>query len=445
MKKQLNFFWRRIFVVCTPFIFFLLFSNYLFADGSRDLYPSGATGIRAHLRSTTATTENWPFANNGIHYVYAKAGERITLASSAQNSGNARIRLYSPANVSLVNNQTNGVISNRTAELAGPQLNGGTVANRYTPIYYLVPTGGDGIYRVEFEARGTITNNTTVNANSNWTQATNSSIMAWDVSVINTANTAFIPGRVYVNVLNLNNGTTSPQSNGFYGNFYAQTKDGYTYRVKNNGNNGMYFTFFVNNNGFIDANGAPIYKSLASSTPANLAGKVHDPNSADTAKQFTHKLFYTLPDKNMPATSTGAVPGGSTWLNSPIIVPTVTGVNVVGVETTPSQIGNLKGGYINFTADVQGNYEIKIASPGFPTRILTGPSVAGSNSVYWDGKDGNGVPVPPGALTLGMDVTVRLQGAEVHFPFMDMEYNINGFFELLDPNDLSQVISDVVY
>ncbi len=448
MKINLNYLqnFARI-LHCAIFFLIFLISNSLFADGSKDLFPSGVSGYRAFLRSSTAATENWPFPNEGVHYVYAKAGERITLASSAQGVGSGRIRLYSPTNTAVVNNTSTGNIANRTAELAGPQLSGVTGGSKYTPIYYVVPSGGDGIYRVEFVSPGTNTSSTTVSANSNWTQATNSNeIAAWDVSVINTANTGFVAGRVYTNVINFNMGTTSPNSNGFYGILYALTKDGYIYRVNNNGNNGMYFTFFVNNNGFIDTNGAPIYKSLASSVPANLTGKVHNPNSADTSRQITHKMFYTLPNTDMPTTSAGAVPGGTTWLKSTVIVPVVTNVTIEGVEGTPQQIGVLKGGYIKFNADVQGNYQILIQGSGFVTRTLSGSSVAGANQIYWDGKDGAGVTATPGAVALGMDVTVRLQGGEVHFPFMDMEYNRNGFLlELLNTNNLSQVVSDIVY
>lgn len=43
-------------------------------------------------------------------------------------------------------------------------------------------------------------------------------------------------------------------------------------------------------------------------------------------------------------------------------------------------------------------------------------------------------------------VTIRLQGAEVHFPYMDMEYNETGtIVELLNHTNLSQVVSDIVY
>ena len=106
------------------------------ADGSRDLYPSGKTGRRAMLYTGSTTPQSWPFPNEGFHYVYAKAGERITMASSAQNNGsNSRIRLYAPDGTLLVNDNTvAGQISNRAAELAGPRLFGqGAGGNRYEP------------------------------------------------------------------------------------------------------------------------------------------------------------------------------------------------------------------------------------------------------------------------------------------------------------------------
>lgn len=358
-------------VVMSLFLFFD--GYYLYADGSKDLYPSGATGVRAHLRSSTNTTSNWPFANEGVHYVYAKVGERITLASSAQGLGSARIRLYDPTGVLVVNNTTAGNISNRTAELAGPQLPGQTGGNRYTPIYHTVTQ--EGIYRVEFVSTGTSTTYTTYDANASWSQPNSTSIMAWDVSVINTDNTGFIKGRVYTNILNLNNGTSGASSRGFDGILYVLTKDGYTYKVNNNGNNGMYFTFFVNNNGFYDATTQdPIYKSLNFSDEASLASRVHNPNSADTGKHITHKMFYTLPATDLPVSGSGAVPGTTTWLKNTVITPDAANVQLVGVDGTPGQLSN-KGGFVQFQAGAQGDYTIVIEStgtPAFPTRTLTG-------------------------------------------------------------------------
>lgn len=183
---------------------------------------------------------------------------------------------------------------------------------------------------------------------------------------------------------------------------YTLTKDGYTYRVKNNGNNGIYFTFFVNNNGFLDASSQlPIYKSLNGSTAAFLSGKVQNPNNADTTKNITHKMFYSLPNSDLPISSVGAVPGSSTWLKNAVVTPQVTNVSLVGVEGTPGQVSN-KGGYIKFNADVQGNYTIVIEStpsnPSFAARTLVGASSAGANQILWDGKDGNGNASPVGTF-----------------------------------------------
>lgn len=149
----------------------------VFAEGSKDWYPSGAIGYRAYLVSSTTVTANWPFPNKGVHYVYAKPGETITMASSAQGYGsNAstrwgnrnNIKLYGPdgTEISLTaftgsqnNNTVFGNISNRTAELAGPAGANQTGGNRYTPVTYTVPPNGEGVYRVEFIGTGTSTSN----------------------------------------------------------------------------------------------------------------------------------------------------------------------------------------------------------------------------------------------------------------------------------------------
>ena len=422
-------------------------SNHLFADGSKDLYPNGVSGYRAYLRS--ATTDNgwlssWPFPNEGTHYVYAVAGETITLASSAQNGGSGRIRMYAPNGTQVVNDTSNGQISNRNAELAGPRYPGQAAgSNRYAAIEYGV--SATGIYRVEFVARGLSEPfNTTINANNAWTQDNSSNIYAWDVSVRDAGNTAWIQGRVYTNTFCLSSSVQNPDSNGFYGKIYVLTKDGYTYRIDANGINGMFFQIFANNNGFVNSvTGVPLYKSMAAVNATTL-GQIKNPNTADDT-QITHKLFYTLPANDLPVSSTGAVPGGNTWVKNSIISPNVSGIQITGVEGTTSQISN-KGGYVRFTTAASGKYRISISSPtsAFATRTLTGVAAVGTNNILWDGKDGNNADLPVGNQP--MNVSIKMQTGEVHFPFFDIEYNKNGVkIELLDHNNLNNVLSDLVY
>lgn len=441
------------------------------ADGSRNWANPGSTPTparRAFLRSSATATKNWPFPNLGTHYVYAKAGERITVASSLQATGssgnnNKRIKLYAPnGNEIPLDFSSGGRIQDRTEELAGPHLFG-TTSGGYRPAYYQVPSGGDGIYRVEFLSTSDSNVARSVNVTTNDFGQTPSSstvtIAAWDVSVINTANNGFIDGRVYTNLLNLSVGTLNATTTGFYGLVYVRTKDGYTYRVNNNGNNGMYFTFFVNNNGFVDEDTQePIYKSLNFSTAAQLAGRVHNPNLADAGTHSTHKLFYTLPAADLPLeaditeTTDGTnwnVSGAKTWLNTEPQTPIISNVVLKGADGTENQFSQ-KGGWIEFNANLEGNYRIEIrsSSNAFPPRAITGhayPAPA-TNRVYWDGKDGEGDDLPAGDVPL--NVEVRLQGAEVHFPFFDMEYNFRGtIIELLEHENLAaqHVRSDIVY
>lgn len=451
-------------------LLFTLIGTNAFADGSRDLYASG-TGVRALLRSSNVVdNERWPFPNEGVHYVYATAGEIIALASSSVTYNSSRIKLYNPQGVEITSlnfgtsSAVRGAIANRNAEQAGPKLStSDAVANRYTPVEYTVPNGGDGIYMVKFLSTGGTSEGSTTQANAATFPTTASSrvISAWDVSVINSNRTSFIKGRVYVKVLNLSNGTTNPHTNGFYGVVYPLTKDGYTYRVDNNGNNGMYFTFLVNNNGFINTDGTPTYKSL---NRVAVSGDVNSPNSDDTNQQITHKMFYTPANKDLPTSatgvvgvSTGGVPiTGTTWLKNAVVEPEVGDVKLIGVDGVEGQVSN-KGGNIRFTAGTQGNYKITITSPtnAFFERILVGTSIADVNNIYWDGKAGTsgdpatpGLPLPQGVVPA--KVTVQLQGAEVHFPFIDMEYNRFGTkIQLLDHAALNEgtqtIVSDIVY
>ncbi|MBE9601996.1 DUF11 domain-containing protein, partial [Pedobacter sp. MC2016-24] len=452
MKHFTKFYYFASLLIC-----FLFAAQLSYADGSKDLYATGVGG-RAKLRSSTTSSDSYPFANLNRHYVYAKAGETITFASSVMGTGSAAIKIVKPDG-SAATFTTSGKISNRAEEVAGPRLPGQAAGgNRYLPIYYTVPIGGDGIYSVDFvppagesantqngrESSGTL-------ASSNWLAPASNHIMiaAWDVSVANAVGDDWISGRVYANVLNLDIFANFSDTYCYYGKMYVLTKDGYVYYVDNNGNNGISFEFFVNNKGFFDTAGEPLYKSLDNSTATFLSGKVKNPSTADSQTDVTHKMFYTKPAADLPATASGAVPGGTTWLKNLRLKPKVTNLKIFGVDGTEGQVSN-KGGNIKFTANLSGRYTINIIStknvgdPGyFVTRTISGFAQSGNNSVSWDGKDGNNLPLPAGLAPAKL--TIQLQGAEVHFPYFDVEINPKGIKLQLLGEDLTTVESDIVY
>ncbi|THF47407.1 DUF11 domain-containing protein, partial [Flavobacterium supellecticarium] len=443
------------------FLFFIFMItglwNVMFADGSRDFYPSGATGNRAFLysnqyESTGGTTlRSWPFKTLGTHYVYAKVGETIAAASSAQGLGNGRIRLTAPdGTVYLSANNAIGRIASRAEELAGPLYSGqATGANRYQPFNTVVTSGNEGIWKVEFLPSGSDVSSsspsvTDIAADANWTQGTNTELIAaWDVSVRNSANSAWVNGRVYTNILNLHiSGSSFLANKAFYGNMYVLTRDGIAYRVTNNGSNGVGFTFFVNNKGFLTASGSSSYKSLNISDPTDAQFRIHDPRSADSGSNVTHKIFYSKPALDLP-TSASMSGGTTTWLKNSVLTPTASNITYTGVEGTPDLSGN-KGAYIGFDSNLAGTYKIEILG-GFPTRTITGNCIVGTNTVFWDGKDGNGNILPAGT-NIG-EIRVQLFGAEVHFPFIDMEINPGGIIiEQLDSSyNLFSPTKDLVY
>lgn len=458
-------------------LFAFLCTSFAYAEGSKDLYPSGAKGGRAFLRASKTQSASFPFPTLGTHYVYAKAGERIALATSTQayggnnttrNLNRNNIKLFGPDGQQITLSKGNdadvtGLISGRTAELAGPFLPNETGGNKYRPIYHNVTVSG--IYKVEY--LGTSRSETGnirmgyIAADDNWTQTDNSNYLAaWDISVARqNGNTwKWVNGRVYTTVLNMDNqsysGSTFRLNSGFYGKFKILTRDGYIYHVDNNGNQGISFTFMVNNRGFhvVGDPNTPSYESIAASTAAVVTNRYHDPTTADSGAAVTQKIFYQLPstDENekMPEYAIGGpVAGKETWLYIPRKSLIIDDIVVEGKEGKPNYIGE-KGAYIKFYNESGGDYFIVVkpkagSNVSFPTREISGSSVIGENKIYWDGKDGAGESLNSGISAL--DVSIKLRGAEVHFPYVDMELNANGVIIELFNENLTGVQSDRVF
>uniref|UniRef100_UPI0025C0B272 choice-of-anchor A family protein n=1 Tax=Flavobacterium sp. TaxID=239 RepID=UPI0025C0B272 len=432
------------FILC----FLSLFSGLnVFAEGSKDLFPSGATGYRMLMSSTNSainTTNTWGVANRGKMYVYANAGEVLYLGSSAQGktgSGTGRIILTAPDGTSYNSGTSTsvGVISNRAQELKGPSA---LVAGGYNAYSRTVGSAESGIWIVEFVSDSPNLapspmpgGNANIGADSNWTQPTNTCyIVAWDITVA--ASGSAVSGRVYANVLTGHLGDATNQWNS---SLKVLTYDGFQYNIQTNGVRPVYFNFFVNNKGLrsgVSDIAAPVYRSSPLNKVNNYLNTAtdysfHNPTAPDDLTNFTHKIFYNTPDPSMPSVANiynGAV--STTWLNKPIITQTISNVNLRGVEGSASGMGTAPlGGFVTFDANTNANYTIEIDvnnnnSMADPVdRILRGTAVAGSNSVRWDGKDNQGNSIPYGAK---VKVAVILFNGEVHFPYIDAEDNPQG-------------------
>jgi gliding motility-associated-like protein/uncharacterized repeat protein (TIGR01451 family) len=409
------------------FCLFLLFfaPQFVLAEGSKELNSNG--GFRAHLYSSKDSTASFPFPTMGTMKVYVKAGETIYLGSSAQGVASGTINLRAPDGsvYSSGTSKTIGFISNRVQELAGPVPN----TNGYTPFTRAVAAGQEGIWEIDFLAptdRANQENNPIASdASLNWVQGNGPYVAAFDVSIRNSANTAFLTGRVFTNIYS---GILGAFSVGFNGIFHVLTKDGYQYVVDNNGQAGNGFSFFANNKGIRTSGGAASYKSFDVSGNVNI----QKPTSPDTQTDITHKIFFNTPAIDMP-TSAPAPGNTTTWLINPPFVPSVNDVKFTGAEGTLGKAGTSPlGGIINFTATTNGSYVITIDANnnGVFTdpidRKLTGLSVLGVNAVKWDGLDGLGNKILAGSTTYTANIDISLFSAEVHFPFFDVERNING-------------------
>lgn len=404
-------------------------TNAVFGEGSKDLYPENIKGNRAFLVSQPF--ERSVFANQASHYAYVLEGETIAVASSAQNVGAGGIILTAPDG-KIYHTKSNNVGriqsfngSTRAAELAGPRVG-------YTSFEVPVGIGQGGIWRVEFISPDTDPFNASLiqpynlKANEDWIQHSEGCLIAaWDVSIRDTDNTKWLSGRVFMSMLqlHLSRESLADAHGAFYGRNYVLTKDGYIYRVDGNGSHGIDFVYFVNSSGILDEHGKATYKSA---NQEKLA-KFHNPNHEDNNLHITHKMFYNLPNIEMPKESVGCFPGGGTWLFNPKQVVEVKDIRIEWLEGNDGQL-NEEGVFMRFETNYPGRYKIFISAKSeqfmFKQRELSVDAKEGVNNFFWDGLDGEGHFVPKDNYNIG--VSISLLKGEIHFPYFDMEINPNG-------------------
>jgi len=418
-----------------------------------------------------------------IIYAYAEAGETINLASSVMAGGfggtNARIVAVPPNGgpaITFLPNATPSAtggcnIAARVNELAGPAGLTTSTANSYTACQVTAAqttAAGSGVWEIHFVAPTANRSNTPpfnqqlptlTAANINWTQATNATyVAAWDVTVAN--GTTPIEGRVYTKSLAVTTGANGSTA-GVNDSLYVQAYDGALYEVDLNEIDGFTSVFFSNTRGTINtATQSALYRSLQlvdgfvfGNAPPGFG--VKNPFGADDIpnSNITHKLFFNVP--NLPAsvlntnvpvgqlvgptpvtsigqiTSPTPVAPTTTWLKNTYVAPQPPqNLSFVGIEGTLGQAGVGLGGFIlfnNTNPPTQAtSYWIELDfGNGFAPRYLFGNLNLGANSVFWDGRDGNGVVVTNPAANF--TVKVRLNNGEIHFPVIDAERHSKGW------------------
>ncbi|WP_407541979.1 hypothetical protein Q0M94_17015 (plasmid) [Deinococcus radiomollis] len=389
------------------------------AAGSKELNGSGPTEYRAYLETGYSGGQTSGIPRKTLLYAYVAAGEKLALGSSGLGLGTASINVKNQSGTTLATFTGNGcgVISTRAQEVAGPAI---ITAGGYPQCTYTPPSAG--IYQIEFIAPNNASNGNPIPnlTTTQWTAAAgDSTIAAWDITVYSgvTAQT----GRVYANYFSLNTGT-----NGKFIKLqaYILTRDGYQYSVTQNLDPYGYI-FFANNKGIVDGTNNPTYASAPGTSTA-----FHSPNVADTATDYTAKIFLFPPSASLPASS------GGEWLRppAPTVAPSPTNLTFAGRDGTTGYAGSsngyLTGGTFTFTNPGTSNFAYRLTIPlssnGTSTdRVLLGTATPGTNTVDWDGLDGSTTPQPVPAGTTNYAAFVKLYGGEIHFPLLDVE-NSNG-------------------
>ena len=433
----------------------------VWAEGSRDLYPSTYAGFRANLDFQPTQTYVNKVKRNGFLYVYAQQGEYILLGSRNRGSG-GNIYVYTPQDFgtpgnekydytaigspaftcSAVTSGLNGIIVSRAAELAGPKsadgLTGGTDA--YAPCAYQAPQ--TGIYGVVF---GPATSGSGPNGVINPPAISNNSVSAWDVTIRTDAtSTTDINGRLYTYAFV---GFTGGNQRPVFTDHYYITSDGYRYKQSVNGLDPNGYTLYANSLGFLD-NEQPLYKdirgkdALVTSLPVGVTSQIPQ-----------YPIFFSdiSPEGQNETEVERVLVALSIPLSPPS--PTVTNIGFTGnVSGSTSTIG--VGGSFTFDTTDTITYQIIISCSGGScgagdfdpentnNRTLTGIARTGSHTVMWDGKNNNNSNFPAGGP---YQFRVSGRAGETHFPIIDAENNFYGGPVIKRLNGISAPDSTVYY
>lgn len=433
-------------------LFFFLSSSFstqpIQAEGSKELISNGGDRPFFEWREGTDINNKELYTGEILRkttmYVYAQAGETLLLASNATGIGEADILYKAPNGTEGSCGQGVGVIENLQEERVGPDPSSGG----YTPCEVIVTDVTTGVWAIDFTSPNPPRDDTNnpppalrVNGvDTEWNRSDQPNdvnwIIAWDVSVRGTDGT-IIPGRTYANYMALNMGSNSQSLNTVA---HILTSDGYQYEANINGMDPYGFIFFVNNSGYTDTEGTPLYQSVPfidNELPEGV--NLHNPGLMDSERHVTQKIFLNKPDSSLPTSAPSH--RGTEWLLREPLNPI--GGDFAFVPYEEDNPADMPPGTFSFSSNLNGSYRIDIdldSDSVFGNEndiTLMGLTVNGANSVSWDGLDKSGAPVPIPDDSFQAQLTV--QAGEIHFPFLDPEFNPNGIIITRTAPDVSMI------
>lgn len=435
------------------FLFLLsIYSISLYAEGSIDLikYP----GKRLFYNAEQAQQLK----------VFAKTGEFINFGASHIGITQGFIKIYTPDGKLFATYDNTGataglaIINNNIEEANGPTGGGSLNGKGYKAGVVEVTSGNEGIWTIVlgFPSYNKQTFKNLDNSDP-WDRIIDQPtiqrvILSWDITVskAKAANNGgeMLKGRVfsqeYNSIVNENAHLTSPK-------FYVLSKAGYQYKIDFYDTDPWGFPLSCNNLGLTDSNGMPIYKSLKqidfqkSNNPVSwILGKFYqyEPQAKDVGLFINNKIFFNLPDQDMPSkalvTDVLSSQSYETWLFN---TPVQNGPALNDVKFIPGKpkgnacpSGFLKegdGGVFAFNTNSTGNIilELDLNNNGIYSDAVDKTYIigvgAGNDSIYWDGKYGNGqVVLEQKKFVFGYKVTFRT--GEVHIMMADIENNPGG-------------------
>jgi gliding motility-associated-like protein len=432
-------------------------STSLWAEGSKDFvtYP----GYRLFLDTR----------DDQQLKVFANVGETINVGASHVGLSGGFIRVYRPDGTlaaTFDNTGTTtglGIINNNVQEMAGPTGGGSTNGQGYIPGTVTVGAGQAGVWTVifDFSQAYSFSSFTNILNSAAWTRAANQPddpnfILAWDITVTTggAGNTGGVmrEGRVFTNehisVLSGNSVTTSPI-------FYVLTEDGFQYQVNINNADPFRFPISSNSLGLVTGDQKPIYKSKFAIPNNEEFRRSDDPNSwtvhpdsiylyepqaQDSGVLINNKIFFNLPDPNMPASAlvTDFYRGNthSTWLYNTIDDFTLNnfsfvGSNPGGFPCATNVLAFGKGGWFVLQTNLGGSITLQLdlnnnGSYNDPVDVeLTGALVGGIDSLFWNGHDGLGNPITV-QDSFEFNYTGVIKYGELHIALDDVEGNTGG-------------------